>query len=373
MIGILTFYWADDYGAMLQAYALKRTIEAGGQAAEMIPYAPLQMPSRYWWCPLASKLVNGKIHYWPSRSGWKRNVRMGLAFWKRRSGMRRFRRAYLTAKLPVRKAKHLSIEKYDWVFVGSDQVWNPAITLGLDDAYLGNIQKRGGCRMVSYGASFGGSSLPQEYWEKFTEQAGKNFSAISVREKSAVSFVEKLLKRPVTDVLDPTLLLLREEWEKIGKKPREENYILIYCTEYNQDMMDYLEALSKRLGQKVVQVSLPMQNRGPEWLELRCGGGPAEFIGYFQHASCVVTNSFHGTSFSLLMEKQFLVFKHSTRNARLANLLEKAGLEGRMKGPGEETGDIFAEIPWEQVRRRLEGEKRRSRQFILENMGVREI
>ena len=262
MIGILTFHWADDCGAMLQAYALKRYLELQGEQVEFVPYAPIQLTGRYWWCPLASQWQDGRIRHWPSRSGWKRHIWMGRSFWQLRRAMRSFRRQYLTAKAPVRRAQKLSLRPYTCVFVGSDQVWNPVITVGLDDAYLGNIPDRGDCRLVAYAASFGGPSLPQVWWEPFAKYVGGNFAAISVRERSAKPFVEGLLYKRVEDVLDPTQLLERGEWEAIAKRPNEEGYILTYCTEYNREMMQYLEKLSAALHARVIQISLPMWDAG---------------------------------------------------------------------------------------------------------------
>ena len=136
--------------------------------------------------------------------------------------MRRFRHTYLIRKPAIRNVDRISLKKYSYVFVGSDQVWNPEITVGLDDAYIGN-----------YAASFGGNAVPEEYKVDFESAVNKNFAAVSLREKSAVPFVEDILQRSVVDVLDPTLLLEQKEWESLGKLPKEQDYILFVFTEYN--------------------------------------------------------------------------------------------------------------------------------------------
>ena len=370
MTGILTFYWADDYGAMLQAYALKTYLEMQGESVEVIPYAPLRLTARYWWLPVTFRDAAGRVKLHPSRSGWRRNRSLGSDFWERRHAMRMFRRQYLTEKPPKRSARRLSLGRYGCVFVGSDQVWNPVITAGLDGAYTGNIKRRGNCRLVSYAASFGTASLPEGDRAKFAKHVGASFASISVREESAIPFAEKLLHRPVTAALDPTLLLDRQMWEKLGNIPHEEGYILICCTENNEQMVEYAVMLAARMQKKIIQISMPVWGQRTEGIEFRCGCGPAEFIGYFQNAFCVLTNSFHGTVFSILLEKQFMVFRHSTVNARLADLMEKLGLAGRMKYGGEdmETRDIFIKIDWQDVQRRLEEERIRSREFIRKNL-----
>ena len=129
MIGILTFYWADDYGGMLQAYALKRQLELLGEKAEFIPYAPVRLTGRYWLCPLWAERKDSGLHYFFHRYLFKQNLLLGRSYWRRRRMMRAFRYRYLTKRLPVRSVKYLSLQPYQTVFVGSDQVWNPDITI----------------------------------------------------------------------------------------------------------------------------------------------------------------------------------------------------------------------------------------------------
>ncbi|MCI8622732.1 MAG: polysaccharide pyruvyl transferase family protein [Provencibacterium sp.] len=372
MIGLLTFHWADDYGAMLQAYALKRYLEKAGRSVEFIPYAPVKLTGRYWWCPLAASEQEGKLRYWPSRSGWKRNLALGGDFWKRKRAMCRFRRQRL-APPPKRGLKRISLEKYSCVFVGSDQVWNPVITVGLDSAYLGNLPGKESCRLVSYAASFGASALPAEAAGTFAEAVGKNFAAVSVRERRAAPFLSSLLRREVEDALDPVLLLEREEWERLGNRPAEEGYILVYSAEYNEPMLRYAQQLARRLQIKAVQISMPLRGKLPEGIELRVQGGPAEFVGYLQNAACVLTNSFHGTAFSVLLEKPFFAFRHSFLNARLEDLLEKLGLQARIRTepPPLDSGELWEAVDWAGVRERLDAERARSGRFIQENLRER--
>ena len=370
MIGLLTFHWADDYGAMLQAYALKYHLEkASGKQVEIIPYAPVKLTGRYWLCPVIAKRVDGRIKYGFYSYTLKRNLSVARKFLKRKWNMHSFRRQYLTGRPARRKVSRLSLKKYSCVFVGSDQVWNPEITVGLDDAYMGNIKGRENCRLVSYGASFGGDTIPEEYRPRFTELVRENFAAVSLREQSAVPFVKHLIQKPVTDLLDPTLLLEREEWEVLGKRPQSRDYILFTFAEYNQQMIQYVQELSARLHKRVIQTSLPWLGENAEWIDVQMEGGPADFIGYFQNAYCVVTNSFHGMVFSVLLEKQFLVFGHSNKNARIENFLKKLGLESRLVDTEkpEIKKDVLDEIDWKNVKKRLYKEKEASISFIRRN------
>ncbi len=367
MTGILTFHWADDYGAMLQAYGLKRAIESFGEQVEFIPYAPPKLRGRYWLCPLYAEIKDGETHFRFSLRGFKSRLFRLKPFCKRWICMRRFRRRYLTKKLPILWKKSVSLKKYGVVFVGSDQVWNPAITAGLDDVYLGNIPQKGDCRMVSYAASLGREVLPEGCVEKFSRSIGENFVAVSVRESRTVSYI---LHKSVVDVIDPVLTLQAEEWRKVAVPPRESGYILIYWTESNEQLLRYAHLLARRLGKKIIQVSFPVGRGDLTGVEYRMETGPAEFVGYVQNASCVLTNSFHGTAFSILMEKPFLVFLHSSSNMRAEDLLKKLGLFSRMKLPGDplDAEEIWAPVDWEEVRRQLDEERRRAMAFIYHHL-----
>lgn len=367
MIGILTFHWADDYGAMLQAYALKRCLKKAGKTeVEIIPYASVRLEGRYWILPVTGRVKGKKIQYifqW----GWLRNhMYYFRSFLKRRKQMRAFRRRYLTRGRAVRKADRLSFGKYAFIFVGSDQVWNPEITVGLDDVYIGNVKEKGDCKWVAYGASFGGNSLPAKHEKEFSEAVGRNFTAVSLREKSAVPFVERFFYGNVTDVLDPVFLLGQKEWEQILELPARQDYILYIYTEYNEQMELYLQELSVELKKKVVQLSMPWLRRRAHWLELAIEAGPSEYLGFFKNAAYVVTNSFHGMAFSILMEKKFLVFGHSNKNARMEDLMEKLDLGARLveRGRMPAKGEMTEEIDWEHVNALLDRERRRSVGFI---------
>ena len=367
MTGILTFHWADDYGAMLQAYALKTCLERlTKEKVEVIPYAPVKLTGRYWLFPVVGDERGRKIRYFLRYRGLIRNVSRLRGFLRRRKNMRGFRQLYLTREPGIRRADRLFLKKYSCVFVGSDQVWNPEITVGLDDAYMGKVKEKVKCRLIAYGASFGKDSLPARYHAPFEKAVNENFSGISMREKSAVPFVKQFYHGNVTDVLDPTLLLEQSAWQKIAKMPEQKNYILFIYTEYNELMMQYLQELSVELKKRVIQLSMPQPGQREDWIDLEIEGGPSEFIGFFQNADCVVTNSFHGMVFSVLMEKQFIVFSHSNKNARIDNLMEKLELKSRLAEGGRmpEKDEMLKGIDWKHVRRLIEKERGLSVEFI---------
>lgn len=370
MIGILTFYWADDYGALLQVYALKTYLEGQGEIAEVVPYAPLKLRGRYQFIPVNAVYKGGEWR--PYRDFWGFYWKLHFAgqFQRRRRVMCSFRKRYLTGERPIEDAQKLRLQQYKVVFVGSDQVWNSDNTFGLDDVYMGNVEKGKSCRLVAYGASFGKSEPPRKEWQEFDRALNNNFTAVSLREREGADFAERLLKRPVADVLDPVLLLGRNEWGDLGRKPQEKEYILLYISEYQENMFWFAKRLSKATGWPVIQLSVPYGEKREREFLLRIDAGPEEFIGYFEHASCVITNSFHGLAFSILFEKQFLVFQHSVYHTRLKNLMEKLLLKQRLIKQGEaaDLDCMKKAIDWPFVRKRLQEERKRSEGFIREGI-----
>lgn len=370
MVGILTFYWADNYGAMLQAYALKKYLEKSGYDVEIIPYAPLYLRGGFYLIPILADREGNRIKYHSNHRMIQKNLSLGRTFWRRRKNMSCFRLQHLTNKKAIRKSSRLSLRKYSCVFVGSDQVWNPELTAGLDDAYLGNIEDKGNCRLIAYGASFGGERPDEEISKKLIKAIHDNFAEISLRERSAADYLGELLHRRIADVLDPTLLLEKEEWIHMGKQPEEKDYIMVSYTEDNIEMTQYVKELAELSQKKIIQVTPPLEKKTEEGFVLRAEGGPAEFIGYITNACCVVTNSFHGAVFSILLERPFMVFKHSSRNARLQNLLEKLTLEQRLVKPDTMVNLSCMEevIDWQAVRKHLWEERKQSERFIREEM-----
>ncbi len=364
-VGILTFHCSDNFGAMLQAYGLKRFLREHGVRADIVRYAPFYMTGRHWWLP-----------YWPA-SGWRGWVRLLLGsplillrrllirreYAARRANMARFRREYL---IDIRHPKFrfstsLGRLPYGIYILGSDQIWNPNITSGLRAAYFGGFRNGRTERVIAYAASLGGASLPPGHDREFARLL-QNVDAVSLREAEAVPYVKRFYQGKVTAVLDPVFLLKEGAWQEVERLPARPDYILAYATERNAHMAAYVRELSRRTGLRVVE--LDEARIGPP-AELDAAAGPAEFLGYIHGAAYVVTNSFHGTAFSILYQKRFLAFAHSRLNARLANVLRLHGLEDRLCRTG---GDIDAPVDWAAVRERTAAEARESGAFLLDNI-----
>lgn len=363
--GILTFHCADNYGAMLQAYGLKKYLCSNGIETEIVRYEPLYMTGRHWWIPYAPlKGIIGCL--WLGWHGWKSHLRMGKDFFKLRANMGNFRNTYLCEKDNKKMLFSYQLRRlpYQYYIVGSDQIWNPDITFGLRKVYFGGFKNKRKKRVIAYAASLGKGSLKKGYNRKFSKLL-KHVDVISLREKEAVSYVERFYQGKIPVVVDPVFLLGKESWESIEIKPEKKGYILVYVTEKNPEIFSYVKTLSKE--KKLSIVELRISKEKGDYFFADDTAGPAEFLGYIHNADYVVTNSFHGVAFSIIYQKQFLAFPHYSYNARIENVIHICGLESRVYKRGKEN-KIDTSIDWITARKRMDEKIRLSKEFLMENI-----
>lgn len=366
-VGILTFHCSDNFGAMLQAYGLKTYLCQQGLNAAIVPYSPLYMTGRHWYIPYIpfpgdNGFARCRRH---AIGGYQLHRAMGRDFLLQRANMRRFRRQYLTgARLPLLFTWQLCFLPFRCYVVGSDQIWNPDITLGLRRAYFGAFSSPWKKRVVAYAASLGSAALPERYDRAFAALVS-HVDAVSAREAEAVPYLQKFRSEPVTPVLDPVFLLGREEWQQVEHPPAREGYILLCATERDPSLYDYAHRLSQEKNLPVVELRDIKEREEDDWVTVEYTAGPSEFLGWLHKAEYVVTNSFHATAFSILYQKRFMVFLHSRLGARTRGVLRAHGLESRIY---REDADIDAPVDWEAVRARTRENLRVSRDFIREQI-----
>lgn len=365
MIGILTFYWADDYGALLQCYALKTYMSRFDNTA-VIPYYPKNLRYRYRLLKYSRsdkmrKKIRMVVHQLRTKEFYSRlAAKLRMAHFRRRFLTADFRKLDSARSIPAYRP---GISAY---IVGSDQVWNPEITEGLQEGYFCAFPKPEGVRFIAYAASIGSERLDVAYDARIARYF-ENFAAVSVREGTSASYIEKLYGREPETVVDPVFLLEKKDWEQLlkNKDLSKKNYIAVYDTEYNEEMAHYIASLREKLRLPVLV--LRAEKRYYDWggqEEYARGCGPLEFLEYLYHAAYVVTNSFHGTAMSIIFHKSFAAFPHSKRKARLEWILHAAGLESRMAHTIPEGVQGMEKVDWHQVDKALQEEIERSRSFI---------
>ncbi len=335
-IGILTFHNADNYGAVLQCYALQEYLKKQFPGDEVCAVDHKN--------PLIEQTYKAFPFVWKKKRGFFANV-LRFGYWcflfpERKRG----KKAFNDFRKNMLVLENGNLNDYDAIFYGSDQIWNRTI-VGNDDVFFGaNFEGR----KFAYAASDGGELLLDES----TLENLKSFKLISCREDS---LSKRLLAGGLAaqNVCDPVLLLSKDEWNHFAKNPEEKGYLLAYQMSFRPDFNDKALRLGKKLEKKVIQIYYVRSLR-----QFFVGGQkaisaitPQQFVGYFSNADFVFTTSFHGTAFSILFEKPFYVLSFEKRSERITDLLKTVGLENRFieSLPEEKTVEIYTEIIKEKI------------------------
>lgn len=217
--------------------------------------------------------------------------------------------------------------QYDVFLAGSDQIWNYRFpSTKFDDYFLKFAEDR---KKAAISGSFGVESIPDEWKQTYIDGLA-GFAHISVREDAGAKIVKKLIGRDVPVLIDPVMLLGREEWLKVAKKPRVDTskpYILKYYLG-DEAEEEKIDNWAKENGYEVYEL---LNDKIPELYS----AGPGEFISLIANAALVVSDSFHCIAFSIIFRKPFVVYARiGTENymtSRLDTLLSKFGFENRWK------------------------------------------
>lgn len=363
-IGILTYHRALNYGAVLQCMSLYTALKSMGHDVEIIDYRP-QAIEKYRMYFRAKdfclcKGVIAKLRYL---------VSCLTLINSRRKTICKFNE-FLDNNIklsPVVRSVADAPQYYDVVFFGSDQIWNPAINEGIDKVYLGQMAK-GHAKFYTYAVSMGRLDLFKGKVAKDYQRYIESFDGLSVRETSMQTFLKEKLGRDSEVVCDPSLLIFKEECEAMAVKPKDEGYVLLFILDGNPDALGFANRIAKQLGKKVVRIGAVQNPFHRYHCEVRAELSPTEFLGYIQYADCIVTNSFHATSFSLIMQKNFYTILRKNNNDRAKTILGVAGLENRLVDATENVD--FTAISYEGVTDRLKAYKDMSMKWIADCLNL---
>lgn len=361
-IGILTILNVNNYGAELQCCALYRKLTSMGYDAEVINYLFGINPGH----DFSGEKLTVPISF-------KQRMKVSLLpivqylfcmFHQKNKKLRNkhfneFHEKYnhLTSTVyPSVKSLYEANFNYDVICIGSDQVWNYEKGYSLEPFFACFDKK--GTKKISYASSIGLSSLSKEAECVFKKELS-GFAHLSVREQQASELLENLLNREVDVVLDPTLILDNKEWLEVAKFDMcpKEKYVLVYIVTIKP--CDYVLEVARHIAKlrnlKIVRICRDAypEHSGRNVQEILTAG-PSDFVGLFANAEFVVTNSFHGTVFSINFSKSFysvIKRQHST-NSRLTSILKKLDLEDRIlpvDSPLPEISEIDYAIPQEKL------------------------
>ncbi len=324
-IGILTFHCAANFGAVLQAHALQEVLRRMGHEAYVVDYRPkyLTMPYKAFKYELKGRSVAGYL---------KSCIRACLVApirWKRNRQFSKFMLNRLRLR-PLQKSNSPGGTDWDAFVFGSDQIWNPRITHGIDPVYAGDFREAAGRKLIAYAASVGDNSYLEEQDRTALEGIARRFHAVGCREQSLQELFRESFGTKAATVLDPVLLAGKPVFDPLIRSAGETKpYLLLFQLGRDEAMVRYAERMAKARSLKLVEVVSSGDSVLNRHLKQTLSVGA--FLGYIKGASWVVTSSFHGTAFSLLFEKQFAVpCTGGRRDNRIRSLLERAGLEERM-------------------------------------------
>ena len=327
-IGIITVHRNVNYGANLQAFASNKFINNQGFNAEIIDYLPSELDKdNYLLSWLKLSWDNGK------KGSILHKIKLFVALLmsaphknKKIKAFYTFRKKQCNLSEKFKNVDGIINANFTDIVCGSDQVWNPDITGGIKPIYFGDVL--GIKNKISYAASMGKEKY-NETDEKLASDLIKNMDYVSVREEKSVAYIEEISGKKVTHVCDPVFLLEKVEYEKIAKPIKcKKPYILVYSVVGNNTMLNAAIEFANKKGLDLVEIC-QNKKRGFKHIQLT-SASPEEFLGAIKNAQYVVTNSFHGTAFSLIFNKELYVFDNKERGSRITGLLEKAGLSSRI-------------------------------------------
>lgn len=364
-VAIVTWCTYTNFGTYLQAYALQNYISGLGYEVKILDDSsiiPIPKTLRYRLLhPIKEQI---KFLLKPSfRKLDKQDIRSKGLY-------KSFRDDYLVIDKYIHPLQDLD-KKYDIYVCGSDQIWSP---IGFDtdenkDFYFASFSKN---RKIAYASSIGVSKIPEKYTNHY-KQLLSSFSSLSSRENNGVNELAHITNKSVEHVVDPTLLLSKDQWTDLLAKEgnnglSKERYVLLYLLTYNLSYIQNAIVFAKRnnLELKVIHsIGVSMNDLRTE------DAGPIEFMKLIKNASFIFTDSFHGTIFSIIFEKQFITFKRfkdedkNSQNSRVYDLLNQLKFGDRLKGEDSHARENYESIDYANVQTTLESFVQSSKNYLV--------
>lgn len=353
-IGILTQHFLLNYGGIIQNFALQQVLLKLGHDPLTFEHDTCYSRTRWFLRSAKHVLKNHSLKGLPvyptcqGRIGNKNFIKFVL---------KNIRSVTVNDFTPDLTQKY-GLDAY---VVGSDQVWRPAFNLGprLGNMFLdfaGDDVKK-----ISYAASFGCKEW--EYTEEQERMCGKlakRFDAISVREASGVDLCKEHFGVDATLVLDPTLLLNKEDYGKVCHDvPQKEKHIFVYSLVVSEGVLAVAEKVAEAMGLSIIVKQAGRKVKKEDTIE--------DWFAEFRDADYVVTDSFHGMVFSIIFNKPFsIVMNPSGGNDRYLSLLSQLGLMERIVS--DELQPVFSAIDWSDVNHRLTELRKASFEFLKTNL-----
>lgn len=377
-IATLTMPLYVNYGGILQAYALQTFLKRIGYDAYLIN---IQLKRHFLLKEMLNVIKRIALQY-------IFNKKVGFIFdsaytTKSRAIISQNTTLFINKYIQFTTCKIFGIEKltnnvingFDAYIVGSDQIWRPKYC-NIVNYFLGFLPENDNVKRIAYAASFGVDEW--EFNNKETEtcaELAKLFNAISVREDSGVKLCKAHLGVVAIHLIDPTMLIYVEDYKKLSKTSlsihSNEGELLVYILDQHSNTENAIDKISKAFNYRPFQTNNPKTEVSSASAKERIAPSVESWLNGYNNAKYVITDSFHGTVFSILFNIPFIVYGNQKRGmARFTSLLRMFGLEDRMIYSNSELSEdeIFAPIDWKRVNEILRVEREKSLHFIKDSL-----
>ena len=327
-IRTITCHDCYNLGASLQAYALQHYLECQGHEVRIINYKPDYLSGHFKFCavdnPVYDKLLVKQLYLLAKLPG-------RLLSLSRKRAYDRFTARYLHLTRRYNSYQELKADApdADAYIAGSDQIWNTLFRNGRDAAFYLDFGKPV-VRRVSYAASFATKEVVPECRE-FVSNELRNLDFVSIREKISLPLLKSLGRTDGVAVCDPVFLLSKDEWKNLADESTiniKEKYLLVYLTDKSDEIKQIALEIHRTTGWKIYGVGQFRER----WTHKNfVNAGPLDFVRLISEAQYVISNSFHATAFSLILERNFCVVNRKDGiNERMKSILEDVGLGHRI-------------------------------------------
>lgn len=329
-IGIMTWFSYDNYGTVLQAYALSQVLQAQAKSVKIIQYYPVGSAENK--AKMTPKEFINKIRRRLRANDSERNIVGQISG----NEFSEFRDKYLSFSKRVISTSELQqvSNHFDRIVAGSDQVWSPNV---FDPHYYLDFVSDPS-KKIAYAPSIGVSSITNQHLRKAITKLLQGFPNISIREKAGALLIRDLTQKEVPVVLDPTLLLQQEDWSDLFSDTKQSNskaYLLAYFLGNDEEYWVAVNNIANQLHLKVLVIPTKECDLTRDGALVK-GVGPNDFVQLFNNTSYVCTDSFHGLAFAVNFSKDFTVFERfkedntQNQNSRIYNLLDMLHLRERL-------------------------------------------
>ena len=359
-VGIVTFHASHNYGAMLQAYALKKEVERLGCDCRIINYKNDRVVKDYaifkfknvGFKPLIRTCMNVFVYRF-LKQRWDKFEKFAAE------------QLNLTERYKTVDEMQKANLDFDALICGSDQVWNP--NGRVDAVYMLDFCNNKNIRRISYAPSFGNEVIPKERLEEYRNNI-MNIDFLSARETTGANIIKALTERSAKVVVDPVFFCSKSDWDNSFKGMKiKQPYILCYFLALTEGIQKTIDHIKKMTNYQVVLILDGYYSRISADIIIR-NAGPEDFISLFSGAAFILTTSFHGTAFSIINRKPFLSLASSNSHVRVTDLLTKINLSERYFSANNTFNDDLLIINYDHVESILNEFIFESKEYLKESL-----